>query len=46
MGTFCDEGPWGSIDDFADFVVDTYLMVLAPETSVNLDLAGGFTFRF
>ena len=28
------------------FAVDTYLMILAPETSINFDLNGGFTFLF
>lgn len=35
-----------SVNDFTDLVLDTYLMILAPATSVNLDLNGGFVFRF
>jgi hypothetical protein len=34
------------ITDFMDLVLDTYLMVNAPVTSVNLDLSGGLMFKF
>lgn len=35
-----------AVNDFTDIVLDTYLMVLAPATSINLDLSGGLMFRF
>lgn len=34
------------INDFTDIILDSYLMVLAPVTSVNLDLSGGLMFKF
>jgi hypothetical protein len=34
------------ITDFMDLTTDMYLMLLVPETSVNLDVSAGLTFRF
>lgn len=34
------------INDFTDLVLDAYLMILGPVTSVNLDLNGGLMFKF
>jgi hypothetical protein len=34
------------ITDNIDFLIDTYLMVLVPETAINLDATAGFGFRF
>lgn len=34
------------VNDFTDILLDSYLMILAPTTSVNLDLSGGLMFKF
>ncbi|MEZ4460754.1 MAG: hypothetical protein R3E66_13700 [bacterium] len=33
------------LTDFMDFTTDLYLMLLVPDTSVNVDLSAGLTFR-
>ncbi len=34
------------LTDFLDLTADAYLMLLVPDTSLNLDVSGGLTFRF